>query len=295
MVRLEAVADPLRSPGAPPRSWGLFRSVLDWFLHRDSQSLRFAQVAAQLLRERRLSEAAELCARGISRHPDYATGHVVMGEIYFHQERLEEAERHWARALRLDPRHPQAHFRMGELHFVHGNLSRAITELETAVLLRPNFTEARELLSKARNMPLLGAGELEREQQDHLGAYSVLAALRQCPFVENALLATRDGRLLARSKSSVPDPELNAALAVELGWETGRLLTHLRAGKLRGLLLKGEKGSLRSVSLPDATLIATLGPQAPLGAAEPEIAQALSIAYRTLHREEHSYGLLAAG
>jgi predicted regulator of Ras-like GTPase activity (Roadblock/LC7/MglB family) len=218
-----------------------------------------------------------------------------MGEIYLQLERLEEAERHWTCALRLDPRHPQAHFRMGELHFIHGNLPRAIAELETAVLLRPNFVAARELLDRARNMPLLLPGEAETGPPDHLSAYSVLAAVRQCPFVESALLATRDGRLLARTRSPASDQQLDAALAVELGWQTGRLLSQLRGGKLRGLLVKGEHGSLRCVSLPDATLIATLSREAPLGAAEAEIGQAVAIAYRTLRREEHSYGLLAAG
>ena len=99
-------------------------------LSRDPGSLRFAEFADELRRRGSLSEAAAVCARGLLRHPHYATGHVVMGEIFRDRKLPEKAEQEWREALRLDPGHPRAHLRVGELCLERGDTERAASESE---------------------------------------------------------------------------------------------------------------------------------------------------------------------
>ena len=119
-------------------------------LSRDPGSLRFAEFADELRRHGNLSEAAAVCARGLLRHPHYATGHVVMGEIFRDRKLPEKAEQEWREALRLDPGHPRAHLRVGELCLERGDTERAASESEAALLLNPESPEAYALLARAR-------------------------------------------------------------------------------------------------------------------------------------------------
>lgn len=255
-------------------------------LQRDPGSLRFAEFADQVRRQGDLSGATALCARGLLRHPHYATGRVVMGEILRDQGLLERAEQEWREALRLDPGHPRAHLRMGELYLERGEIARATAALEACLLFQPDSAEARRLLESARKQRprrrrpapsdrvggFTAPGWLSVDRYDDL-----LSAVRNCPSVESALLADPDGLLLA-TDSSRPQAEAEdrAAVAVELVQEVRRVFSRLGAGKLRSALLRGSSGSARCVRLGDFTLIAAVKPGAPIGAANAEVEEAIA-------------------
>jgi tetratricopeptide (TPR) repeat protein len=261
------------------RKWSLWEC---WRRLTCSRSgLRFAEFADDYRRQGQFFQAAAICARGLMRHPDYANGHLVMGEIFYDRNLPDRACREWLEALRLDPYHPRAHFRLGALHLERGAIEEAIKELEATLLLAPAFTEARALLAQAQSGSQTSAYQESPAKAPASGKLSgtrlnqALNAVRECPSVRNAILADPDGLLLAGSLGAA-DSDTEAAVAVQLGRDARRLIARLGAGELKSVLLRGAQVSLRCLSLPGATIIAQLDPTAPLGASQGEIEEAVS-------------------
>ena len=261
------------------------------FLRREADSLRFAELADCFRRSGALAEATALCARGLLRYPNYATGHVVMGEIFCARQLVDKARDHWQEALRLDPRHPRAHYRLAELYLSDGERGQAAAELESAVLADPNFAEARSLLAEATGRELDEAAatrdqappseDRRRVAIPAARLSELLEVLRQGDFVRSALIADANGLPLAGtlawgSADERADPQVAAAVSSAVAEESRRLLSCLGAGELRGVLLCGAAGAVRCLALPGATLIAELDPEAPLGAADAEITEAVT-------------------
>jgi len=267
----------------PPARWR--------FLRRGANSLRFAELADLYRRAGALAEAAALCARGLVRYPNYATGHVVMGEIFYARQLVDKAREQWQEALRLDPQHPRAHYRLAELHLSDGEHQQAMAELESAVLCDPSFAEAQSLLAELQGQQPEQAVRA-REQAtapEHTRGLpmpsvrfsELLDALQRSRFVSSAFISDANGLPLAGtptwgSVSDTADPQVTAAVSAAVAQESRRLLACLRAGELRGVLLCSRAGAIRCLSLPGATLIAELDPDAPLGAADAEIAEAVA-------------------
>lgn len=70
---------------------------------RDPDGLAFASLADAFRRKGEVREALDLLTDGMSRHPDYATGHVVATRLYVDQGMHSEAELSARRVLELDP------------------------------------------------------------------------------------------------------------------------------------------------------------------------------------------------
>ena len=66
-------------------------------------STLFARLAEAYIGLGRTDEALELCRRGLERHPQYATGHMVYAKALWKKGELEEAEKSATRALELEP------------------------------------------------------------------------------------------------------------------------------------------------------------------------------------------------
>ena len=258
-------------------------------LRRDPNSLLFAEFADHLRRAGDTSAATAICARGLLRHPGYATGHVVMGEIFRQAGHPDKAEREWREAVRLDPGHPRAQLRLGELYLEQGERARAVAAIETALLQNPEAAEARALLDRAR-------GEQEQSQDDLTDAPAtpaappqrrpdwltadrfeeVVGAVADCSSVEGALLANSDGLWLCGSLNAGADPEAGSAAAAALTQEAQKLVTALGAGKLRAVSIRGKDGSLRCLALSEVTLVAALGRHVAPGVADAEIEDAIA-------------------
>ena len=240
-------------------------------LVRDPDSLRFAEYADLLRRAGRLDDASTICQHGLTRHPAYSTGHVVMGDILSDARRPAEAEDEWQEALRLDPGHPRAHYRLGELHLSRGEREQAITEIEMALLYSQDFPEARakllelkgtsELVSAQSRDPRARGGRIPGQRptwltQEHLPA--LLSRASDLPSAEAAGLYDSAGVLLEGEPvrcSAAPEEEP----AVKFLSDVRVLLFRLGAGRLRSALICGEQLNLRCLPLGDLTLVVQLG------------------------------------
>ncbi len=75
---------------------------------RDPDGLAFAPLADACLRNGQVKEALDLLTDGMSRQPEYATGHVVATRLYLQQGMHSEAEFAARRVLELDPENVMA-------------------------------------------------------------------------------------------------------------------------------------------------------------------------------------------
>ncbi len=285
-----------------PKAQNNFRADVDEYrrvLEREPGSLRFAEFADKLRRDGKISDATTICARGLAYHPGYATGHVVMGDIFRDAGLPEKAEAEWREALELDFTHPQAYVRLGELHLSRGEPERAVAMFETALVHNPRFPEAEARLGEARRrMSGEGGGEGEDAaggRQWRAGEWprwltserfeELLEAVSQCRSVQSAALVNSDGLLL---EGSLPVPGAlggGAAGAAEVVAEARDLMRRLAAGRLRAMLIAGDGGSLRCLVLGDLVLAATLKLGARVGAAKAEIEEAIASVGRPGRRE----------
>jgi len=258
-------------------------------LQRDPDSLRFAEFANHLRRAGLTSDATAICARGLMRHPAYATGHVVMGEIFRDADLIEKAEREWREALRLDPGHPLAHLCLGELSLSRGEVEQAEAAFRAALASNPNLAEARaklaELTGEASTQTAspIPASDGHRswepgERPDWLASSRfehLVARVGACASIQTAALANSDGLLLAGDMPAAADPAASAVAAAELMSELRDLLVRIAAGRLRAAVLVGNKGSVHCVALGDLMLVAGSKTAAAIDSAPSEIAEAV--------------------
>lgn len=254
-------------------------------LRRDPGSLLFAEFADHLRRAGDISAATAICARGLLRHPGYATGHVVMGEIFHDAGHPDKAEREWREAIGLDPGHPRAHLRLGEMYLARGERELAVAAIETVLLHNPEAAEAHALLDRAQGKQaqpqedVAGAPAAPPRRPDWLTAdrfEEVVSAVADCASVDGALLANSDGLWLCGNLNAGADSEAGSAAAAALMQEAQRVVTALGAGKLRAVSIRGREGSLRCRALSEVTLVAALGPRVALGVADAEIEDAIA-------------------
>ena len=88
---------------------------LQVLLQQNPDSLTFARVADALRRNGRLEEAIQVCEEGVRRHPNYVTGHMVLGKCYLEKKLYDQAEKEFKRVLLYDPKYIAAHRHYGDL------------------------------------------------------------------------------------------------------------------------------------------------------------------------------------
>lgn len=280
-----------------PEALDNYRTDVDRYrrlLEREPGSLRFAEFADQLRRDGKISDATAICARGLAHNPSYATGHVVMGDIFRDAGLPDRAEAEWREGLRLDNTHPQAYLRLGELHLSRGEPERAVAMLEAALLHNPGLPQAQAKLAEARRR-LSGEGGAGQDEDPSAKPWrpgerpgwltserfeELVEAVAERRSVEAAALVNLEGLLLEGSMPVAGRLGGGAGVAADLVAEARDLMRRLAGGRLRAALVQGAGGSLYCLALGDLTLAATLKPGAQVGAARAELEGAIATVNR---------------
>jgi tetratricopeptide (TPR) repeat protein len=100
-----------------------------WSKH-DPDGRGFVPLADALRRAGDFIEAHRVLREGLSRHPDFISGHVVAGWLSLDRGRPEKAEGQFQTALELDPRNIAALRAMGDILLQRGELVEALEVLE---------------------------------------------------------------------------------------------------------------------------------------------------------------------
>jgi tetratricopeptide (TPR) repeat protein len=88
---------------------------LEEHLKKHPDSLLFARLADAYLKNKRTSEAIQVCEEGIKKHPYYVTGHMMLGKCYLANKMYDYAEKEFKRVILLDSKYPAAHKFYGDL------------------------------------------------------------------------------------------------------------------------------------------------------------------------------------
>jgi tetratricopeptide (TPR) repeat protein len=106
----------------------------------------FAPLADAYRKAGRLDEAVEVCVKGTGEHPDYPSGHVVLGKCYFDLGRVDEARTSFYRVLELDANNLVALKYLGMIAAGHGDLETARNNFRQILALDPENREIRSML-----------------------------------------------------------------------------------------------------------------------------------------------------
>ena len=206
------------------------------------------------------------------RHPAYATGHVVMGEIFRDTGLVERAEEEWRGALRLDPHHPRAHLYLGQLYLERGEMDRAVVELEAMLLSNPASDEARALMDRARGETAAQHPEQGSQSTSDQGwrpgqrppwltpehFEELVGATASLAPVQSVVLCDSDTQVLAERTSSCDARDGAGAIGIELLEQARGLASYLGAGRLASAMIRGSQGSIQCLPLGDIALICLL-------------------------------------
>lgn len=93
-------------------------------------------------------EAISELEKAIACMPDCAMSFSSLANIYEDQKRWEEAEKLYQSAINVQPDDAVAHMNLGRMLTTQGEIARAMKHLKVALLLDPNYSAARELLTR---------------------------------------------------------------------------------------------------------------------------------------------------
>lgn len=125
----------------------------------------FAPLADAYRKSGRLDEAVDVCRTGTEKHPDYPSGHVVLGKCFFDLGRVEDAHASFRRVLALDANNLVALKYLGMIEAGRGGLDRAREHFGQILVLDPENREIRGMLEdlQAKERPVRGS---DREVED---------------------------------------------------------------------------------------------------------------------------------
>jgi len=113
----------------------------------------FARLADAFRQNDHVEEAIELCHRGLEHHPDYISGHIVLGQCYLDLGRLGEAKEAFLRALVLDEENVLVLKNLGDILGQQGDRESAAHHYRQALELDPRNTDLAEMLREAQTQP----------------------------------------------------------------------------------------------------------------------------------------------
>lgn len=232
--------------------------LLSRLVRLDAVTADFARQAENLRLQGELEPAAWLCARGLQRFPDYASGHVVMGEILREQGHPDVAERQWREALRCHPEHPRAHLRLAQLYLGRGELSAAMAELEMSLLYSPNSPEATALFDHARASEQAAPATAESIAARRALTEALLSAGRRSGAT--AVVLGDRGALLGGELGRPQQVAGTTVFGATLMLESRLLLARMGAGQLQSAVLQGAGGSVHCYQTHGVALI-VVGPE----------------------------------
>lgn len=117
-----------------------------------------------------LERARQTVEKGLSRHKDYPSAHVVLGRILWDMGDVGAAEAAFRRVLELDPENRVALRGLGDLAREAGRPAEALERYRALLLLDPGDAEVQELARAAEEQMNAIGGAFELEQEATMGS-----------------------------------------------------------------------------------------------------------------------------
>lgn len=132
----------------------------------------FAPLADAYRKAGMLDEAVEICRKGLRRHPDYPSGHVVEGKCHFDVGKLDESEASFQKVLELDGNNLVALKYLGMIQAGRGRLDKAGQFFKNILKLDPENKEIKGMLDDIREVEQpseSGARDAAKSDEDFEG------------------------------------------------------------------------------------------------------------------------------
>lgn len=120
-------------------------------LQKEEKSRVFARLADELRLNGHVEDAVELLQQGIQFHPEYSSGHVVLGRCYLDLGALEDAREAFLRALALDSENIFVLKALGDIMFQQGELEEATERYQRALELDARNAVIQGVVEKLRS------------------------------------------------------------------------------------------------------------------------------------------------
>jgi tetratricopeptide (TPR) repeat protein/predicted regulator of Ras-like GTPase activity (Roadblock/LC7/MglB family) len=118
-------------------------------LEENSDSLIFAVLADAYRKQGNLTEAFNVCRKGLEKHPSYTSARIVLGRINQAQGKIEDAASNFKKVLEIDPENLMAHALLGSIYMEENDYQTAIEEYQKVLTLNPDDEEAQSSLKRA--------------------------------------------------------------------------------------------------------------------------------------------------
>jgi tetratricopeptide (TPR) repeat protein len=127
----------------------------------------FAPLADSCRKIGRLEEALEICETGVEKHPEYASGYVVLGKCHYDREEKDQARTAFQKVLSLDENNLVALKYLGMILVEHGDQAAAMEHFKHILALDPDNLEIRSKLENLQQQEIETAdSEPESEESD---------------------------------------------------------------------------------------------------------------------------------
>jgi len=246
----------------------------------EPSSLAFLELGEALRRRGQLEAACKIVRGGLSRYPDLADAHDLLGRILGDQGDLEGAFDAWAEALRFDPMRSGALKGIGFLYFRAGDVHAALEHLQRAAEIDPDDESIAQALARVR-AAARGTPVGPPEQAEDTFAPAATPA----PSVEKATAATSlfpgpedgdqgvmlvdgNGLRLSGNLRSPTNEDVGDRVAAELAGvsrEASRTTKLLGLGAWEAIAVESPEGNLFLVApTPNTVLLTMRGPSLPM-------------------------------
>ena len=133
-------------------------------LQENPDSILFARLADAYVALGRIDDAIELCERGVRIHPDYLTGHFLLGDCYLKKRLFDQAEKELKLVISKDPGHIAAHREYGELMAQIGWHKPCEMAFEEIIRIDPINVNARQRLEELKRLFAQATKPVEKKQ-----------------------------------------------------------------------------------------------------------------------------------
>jgi tetratricopeptide (TPR) repeat protein len=110
------------------------------------QSRLFAPLADAYRKNGQVDRAIELCEAGLTRFPDYASAHVILGKCFYDKGATERSRAEFERVIELDGENMVALKFMGDILLAEGKRDEAVSYLRRLISIDPTNEEVAAML-----------------------------------------------------------------------------------------------------------------------------------------------------
>ena len=236
----------------------------------EPSSLAFLELGEALRRRGQLEAAYKIVRGGLSRYPDLADGHDLLGRILGDQGDLAGAFDAWADALRFDPMRSGALKGIGFLYFRAGNIDAALEHLQRAAEIDPDDESIAQALARVR--AAVRAAPEARPEDTFAPAAPPAASVENAPAATSLFPGSEDGEQgmmlvdgnglrLSGSLRSPSNEDVGDRVAAELAGvskEASRTTKLLGLGAWEAIAVESPEGNLFLVPPTPHTVLLTM-------------------------------------